>query len=873
VKSVKAQASDLTVVMLTAPTAGDVETAALDLGADDIVVKSGIFRRRLIATLRHVHQRLELVEQHTTLRAREARLRQIVETLPAGLAIISGDGSVIAINAAALALVGAGKPTDLVGRTFSSLVVADHREAVEDLFKRIGGGERSGLTFDVQGPDGVTRQVELRGALLERDARGGRGVIAVLQPPVAKPDPPAPVEDLSGKLTEAEQAIKDWEAKYKQLSAALVSERQGGQRLRQALEAQKQDLQTALGGHGETTKALEALRTELQNSTEAHAWERASWENARQELQNKLNDARTASLSHAETEASLEAVRAELRQATETHAWERAAWEDDRRRLTDQIQELEASLVERAQVDATLEAVRTEHRHAVEALSWERSRWETDREQLTGRLRHLEDAASGRAEIEATLETTRADLREATNTLAWERASWETSRRHHEHQIRALEEARGADRESSDRERERFEAATDELRRQIDTEQRARENAERAFEQARQQADEPIRALKAEHASAIHAIEAQFGQTIERLRREIASMEADRGQLASELARADSSQHWLADCGFVGHAVMTPDGALVRCNDAFARMFGYLDADDAIARTSGAPFPATAGRTELDARLIARRELPYVDSCLARLDGRPLRVVECASVVADDTGTPKLIERVFVEMNVRTDLEDRLRQAQRLEEVGKLAAAMSPDIEALLATIEGAGARQAADLIRQLARFSRKQSRRPDPVDVNELVKKMEPLLTRLVGAHLDFQIALGTTELASAGEDDLEQLLTALVVGVRDLLTVGGAIRLETAAGRTDGATEGGLDLKSGPTLTITVAAAGYGVQPPQVTPSLEQLAQRCGGSLDVFHDAGRLGLQVHIPCFATAGSGLKVHDSGSAVQGSTER
>src|SRR5262249_8547957 len=160
--------------------------AALDLGADDIVVKSGIFRRRLIATLRHVYQRLELVEQHTTLRARETRLRQIVETLPAGLAIIAGDGSVLAINAAALRLVGPGKATDLVGRTFSSLVVADHREVVEDLFKRIAAGERSALTFEVQGPDSVTRQVELRGALLERDARGGRGVIAVLQPPVPK---------------------------------------------------------------------------------------------------------------------------------------------------------------------------------------------------------------------------------------------------------------------------------------------------------------------------------------------------------------------------------------------------------------------------------------------------------------------------------------------------------------------------------------------------------------------------------------------------------------------------------------------------------------------------------------------------------------
>ena len=51
-KSVKAQASDLPVVVLTSTGTGDVSTAALELGADDTVVKSGIFRRRLIATLR-----------------------------------------------------------------------------------------------------------------------------------------------------------------------------------------------------------------------------------------------------------------------------------------------------------------------------------------------------------------------------------------------------------------------------------------------------------------------------------------------------------------------------------------------------------------------------------------------------------------------------------------------------------------------------------------------------------------------------------------------------------------------------------------------------------------------------------------------------
>src|SRR5690606_8541796 len=51
-KSVKAQASDLPVIVLTSAGAADIATAALELGADDTVLKTGIFRRRLIATLR-----------------------------------------------------------------------------------------------------------------------------------------------------------------------------------------------------------------------------------------------------------------------------------------------------------------------------------------------------------------------------------------------------------------------------------------------------------------------------------------------------------------------------------------------------------------------------------------------------------------------------------------------------------------------------------------------------------------------------------------------------------------------------------------------------------------------------------------------------
>ena len=153
-KSVKAQASDLPVIVLTSAGAADIATAALELGADDTVLKTGIFRRRLIATLRRVHQRLELSAQQHETRTREERLRQIVEHVPTGIMVVAGDARVLAMNAAALQVFGASKPRDVVGRDFRDLVHGPDREAVTTLIRQVTKGDAAGLTFDALTLDG-----------------------------------------------------------------------------------------------------------------------------------------------------------------------------------------------------------------------------------------------------------------------------------------------------------------------------------------------------------------------------------------------------------------------------------------------------------------------------------------------------------------------------------------------------------------------------------------------------------------------------------------------------------------------------------------------------------------------------------------------
>ena len=190
VKSVKAQASDLPVIVLSPPGAGDLSTAAFNLGADDAVVKAGACGYRLVATLRRVYQRLELASQNAILKDRESRLRRIVETMPDGLLELAADGTVVAINAAALSLLGASRPREVVGRDLCMLAVADQRADVRRVIERIVAGAPDAVEFKLEGLDQAWHQVQLRGVPLERDTRGTRGLIAVLERSASHtPDP------------------------------------------------------------------------------------------------------------------------------------------------------------------------------------------------------------------------------------------------------------------------------------------------------------------------------------------------------------------------------------------------------------------------------------------------------------------------------------------------------------------------------------------------------------------------------------------------------------------------------------------------------------------------------------------------------------
>ena len=208
------------------------------------------------------------------------------------------------------------------------------------------------------------------------------------------------------------------------------------------------------------------------------------------------------------------------------------------------------------------------------------------------------------------------------------------------------------------------------------------------------------------------------------------------------------------------------------------------------------------------------------------------------SIVPMTLGNKTCLLAAVLDITDQRRLESQLRQSQKMEAIGQLAAGIAHDFNNLLTIILGhtsmlimkanadqdvakslnqvklAGER-AAGLTRQMLAFSRKQVLQRKPVNISHTVTSMEKMVHRLVGETITFDIQCAEQiPCILADESNIEQVLLNLIVNARDAMPQGGKITITTADKKLAGAEiRRHEDAREGSFIVLTVSDNGSGM------------------------------------------------------------
>jgi PAS domain S-box-containing protein len=185
----------------------------------------------------------------------------------------------------------------------------------------------------------------------------------------------------------------------------------------------------------------------------------------------------------------------------------------------------------------------------------------------------------------------------------------------------------------------------------------------------------------------------------------------------------------------------------------------------------------------------------------------------------------------------RRELEEQLRESQKMEAVGQLAGGIAHDFNNLLTAITGytallmddvpedssmrsdleqiqRAADRAAALVEKLLQFSRRQPTKPVLLDVNEVIESLRSLFERVIGEHIQLETALSPyAGLVRADRSHVEQVVINFVVNARDAMPSGGTITIESTDVVLDPTDAERLALGPGRYLRLDVTDTGTGM------------------------------------------------------------
>jgi two-component system, cell cycle sensor histidine kinase and response regulator CckA len=276
-------------------------------------------------------------------------------------------------------------------------------------------------------------------------------------------------------------------------------------------------------------------------------------------------------------------------------------------------------------------------------------------------------------------------------------------------------------------------------------------------------------------------------------------------------------------------------------NPSAERIFGYTR-DEAVGQRGSFIVPVQFRQyvDEVWRALISQKGGSRSTNDNITKDGRTISCEWYNTPLVDESGKVLGVASLVHDVTERVALEERLRQSQKMEAVGRLAGGVAHDFNNLLTVILGysqivaegvpAGSRmaegvaqiksaadRAAGITRQLLAFSRKAVLSPRVINLNDILLNLDSLLRRLIGEDVEV-LTVPANDLGSVKADpgQIEQVVMNLALNARDAMPLGGKLTLETSNAQFDESyTQHHQPAEPGPYVMLAVSDTGHGMTP----------------------------------------------------------
>ena len=241
-------------------------------------------------------------------------------------------------------------------------------------------------------------------------------------------------------------------------------------------------------------------------------------------------------------------------------------------------------------------------------------------------------------------------------------------------------------------------------------------------------------------------------------------------------------------------------------NPALVRILGYASEQELLNLRLSEEVYLRHGDRKFVVEAVTQSDRFEVATDWKRADGTPIKVRITGRKMSEQSDEGNVFEAIVEEITDRHALEEQLRQAQKMEAIGRLAGGVAHDFNNLLGVILGhaellisraeaenlqrrhaeairRAAQHAASLTAQLLAFGRRQVLQVSVIDLNDVVGQTGAMVRRLIGEDIEIGTHLGS-DLGKVKVDpvQLQQVILNLVANARDAMPHGGTITIETA-------------------------------------------------------------------------------------------